>query len=241
MPEPLTLQLASFEGPLDLLLHLIRQQRLDIYDIPIAQVTDQYMHYLRQMEQMNLQIAGDYFVMASTLLKIKSQQLLPHNEYVDNTEEDSRQELVEQLVEYSMYQKIASYLGQQAKKAPFVAAKDPAQPTDQAHLPLKPGQITTRELVQAMSKVVARLRLRQPATSQVKPHHFKITELRGKLVQMLARKGKVSFTGAAEDFSSMDEVVGLFLAVLGLYKDQAIAVIQRGDDLLLQSATPTDD
>lgn len=235
MTETLKLQLANFEGPLDLLLHLIRQQQLDIYDIPIAQITDQYMHYLRAMERMNLQIAGDYFVMASTLLKIKSQQLLPHNEYTDQPEEDSRQELVNQLVEYAMYQKIAGYLGKKAAAAPFVAAKEPTQPADQEHLLLAPGQITTGELLQAMSRVVARLRLRQPATSQVRPHSFKVKEMRTRLTHLLAKHSRMSFAGAAQALTSVDEIVGLFLAVLDLYKEQAIAVVQRGDDLVLQT------
>lgn len=236
MPEMLKLQLANFEGPLDLLLHLIRQQRLDIYDIPIAQVTDQYMHYLRAMERLNLQIAGNYFVMASTLLKIKSQQLLPHNEYADQPGEDARQDLVDQLVEYSMYQKIAGYLSKKAESAPFVAAKEPTQPADQAHLLLQPGQITTDELLQAMSKVVARLRLRQPATSQVAPHNFKVKEMRQHLMQLLAKQSQISFANTAQNLDSIDEAVGLFLAILGLFKTQAIAVLQRGDDLLLQSS-----
>ncbi|MCI1289978.1 MAG: segregation/condensation protein A [Lactobacillus sp.] len=235
MPEVLKLQLANFEGPLDLLLHLIRQQQLDIYDIPIAQVTDQYMHYLRAMERMNLQIAGDYFVMASTLLKIKSQQLLPHNEYADQPGENARQDLVDQLVEYSMYQKIAGYLGKKAASAPFVAAKEPTQPADQAHLLLQPCQITTDELLQAMSKVVARLRLRQPATSQVAPHNFKVKEMRQYMTKLLLKRGKISFASAAQNLNSIDEAVGLFLAVLDLFKIQAIAVVQQGDDLLLQS------
>lgn len=77
MNEGMTIELPNFEGPLDLLLHLIRSQELDIYDIPIARITQQYLDYLQQMQRLNLQLAGEYFVMAATLLRIKSQYLLP--------------------------------------------------------------------------------------------------------------------------------------------------------------------
>ena len=83
----MTIELPNFEGPLDLLLHLIRSQALDIYDIPIAQITQQYLDYLDRMQELNLQLAGEYFVMAATLLRIKSQYLLPKNDFVQEDEE----------------------------------------------------------------------------------------------------------------------------------------------------------
>ena len=107
MNKDLTLELPNFEGPLDLLLHLIQSQEINIYDIPIAQITSQYLDYLKQMQQLNLQIAGEYFVMSSTLLRIKSQYLLPQNDFVEDiVEEDPRDELVQQLVQYSVFKKI---------------------------------------------------------------------------------------------------------------------------------------
>ena len=107
----LTLELPNFEGPLDLLLHLIQSQKIDIYDIPIAQITSQYLEYLKRMQSLNLQLAGEYFVMSSTLLRIKSQYLLPQNDFVDEIgpEEDPRDELVQQLVQYSVFKKISAY------------------------------------------------------------------------------------------------------------------------------------
>ena len=89
----MTIELPNFEGPLDLLLHLIRSQALDIYDIPIAKITQQYLDYLDRMQELNLQLAGEYFVMAATLLRIKSQYLLPKNDFVQEDEdyEDPRE------------------------------------------------------------------------------------------------------------------------------------------------------
>ena len=113
MNKDLTLELPNFEGPLDLLLHLIQSQEINIYDIPIAQITSQYLDYLKQMQQLNLQIAVEYFVMSSTLLRIKSQYLLPQNDFVEDiVEEDPRDELVQQLVQYSVFKKISEYFKQ---------------------------------------------------------------------------------------------------------------------------------
>ncbi len=104
MTEQLTLVLTDFEGPLDLLLHLIKQTKIDIYDIPIAEITAQYLDYLHQMQVLKLDVAGDYLVMAATLMKIKSKLLLPKAPELieEETEEyvDPRQELVDQLLAY---------------------------------------------------------------------------------------------------------------------------------------------
>ena len=87
MSSNLTLELPNFEGPLDLLLHLIKVQKIDIYDIPIAQITSQYLAYLHEMQSLNLKIAGEYFVMSSLLFRIKSQSLRPRNDFIENDEE----------------------------------------------------------------------------------------------------------------------------------------------------------
>ena len=111
--DDLKLELPNFQGPLDLLLHLIKVQEIDIYDIPIAKITRQYMAYLQRMQSLNLQIAGQYFLMSATLLRIKSQYLLPKNDFEDDVayEEDPRDELVEQLIQYSVFKKASELTG----------------------------------------------------------------------------------------------------------------------------------
>ena len=111
MSDNLTLELPNFEGPLDLLLHLIKVQKIDIYDIPIAQITSQYLAYLHQMQKLNLKIAGEYFVMSAMLLRIKSQSLLPQNDFTEENDEqeDPRDELVQQLITYSVFKKVSAY------------------------------------------------------------------------------------------------------------------------------------
>ena len=101
-------KLQVFEGPLDLLLHLIEKNKIDIYDIPIAQITDQYMEYIRDMQEQDLNVMSEFMVMAATLLDIKCRMLLPREVKEDGEEEDPREELVRQLLEYKMY-KYMSY------------------------------------------------------------------------------------------------------------------------------------
>ncbi len=110
--EGYTVQLDSFEGPLDLLLHLIRQQEIDIYLIPIAQITDQYLHYLDMMKDLNITIAGDFLVIAATLIHIKSGMLLPAppGSELNEEVERSRKELVEQLLEHEKFKQAAQML-----------------------------------------------------------------------------------------------------------------------------------
>lgn len=114
-PQPgYTIKLPAFEGPLDLLLHLIREHKVDIYDIPIAEVTDQYLRYLQLMESLDLNVAGEFFVMAATLLEIKSRLLLPIERSDEEGEEgiDPRAELVERLLEYERFKYAAESLKQ---------------------------------------------------------------------------------------------------------------------------------
>src|SRR5690625_2016871 len=120
MNQAYEVKLATFEGPLDLLLHLINQYEIDIYDIPVAEITEQYMKYIQTMEQLELNIASEYLVMASTLLVIKSQMLLPKqklNEEIDDYEEDPREELVQRLIKYRKFKEAAVRLEEKESNA----------------------------------------------------------------------------------------------------------------------------
>lgn len=126
--EEIKVKLDVFEGPLDLLLHLIKTLEIDIYDIPIAQVTDQYMNYIHAMESSQLEVAGDYLVMAATLMSIKSQMLLPKQELDDDEdtyEEDPRENLVAQLLEYRKYKYAAGELFEKAEERSHYFTKEP--------------------------------------------------------------------------------------------------------------------
>jgi len=109
------LKLSNFEGPLDLLLHLIKLNEVDIYDIPISTVTDQYIEYLEMMKELDLEIASEFLVMAATLMEIKSRMLLPTQPSEEEEEEDPRFELIEQILEYKKYKEFAGHLDDRAE------------------------------------------------------------------------------------------------------------------------------
>ena len=128
----LSLKLTAFEGPLDLLLHLIERDKVDIYDIPIAAVTEQYIRYLRSMSEFDMEVASEFLVMAATLIDIKSRMLLPAEEEEEEDEEDPRSELVRRLLEYKMYKLMAQELEERE-----------SEPAEACHLTLAwPGSET---------------------------------------------------------------------------------------------------
>ena len=121
-------KLPIFEGPLDLLLHLIDKNKIDIYDIPIVEITDQYMEYIRQMQEKDLDVMSEFMVMAATLLDIKCKMLLPKEVNEEGEEEDPRAELVQQLLEYKMYKNLSYELRDRMEDAEKILYKDPTIP-----------------------------------------------------------------------------------------------------------------
>ena len=105
-------RLSQFEGPLDLLLHLIRRDKIDIYDIPISHITHEYLSYIEIMQELELELAGEFFVMAATLMRIKAQMLLPRRSDADDEEDDPRDELVLNLLEYKKYKEAAQHMAE---------------------------------------------------------------------------------------------------------------------------------
>lgn len=125
-------KLDAFEGPLDLLLHLIDKNKVNIYDIPIVEITNQYLGYIREMQRQDLNVMSEFLVMAATLLDIKSRMLLPKEEGEEGEEEDPRQELVEQLLEYKLYKYMSYELRDKQEDAAFVLYKPPTLPPEVA-------------------------------------------------------------------------------------------------------------
>lgn len=227
MSKDLTLELPNFEGPLDLLLHLIKSQEIDIYDIPIAQITSQYLAYLKQMQRLNLQIAGEYFVMSSTLLRIKSQYLLPQNDFVEEEpEEDPRDELVQQLVQYSLFKKISNYFKKRNDSVPITVSKEASASNSEKVQPLPLGQITSSELANTFAIVLRRMKVKHPDKALVKVREISIDEMITYLQKRLKQEKKVSFFSCIENFKSVSDIIGLFLALLELCKKHICTVKQ---------------
>src|SRR5690625_107995 len=149
----------GFEGPLDLLLHLVNEMEIDIYDIPVAEITEQYLQYIHTMQTIELNIASEYLVMAATLIEIKSAMLLPKKEveYEDEYEEDPREELVNRLIEYRKYKEAAEQLKEKELEENQIYTRPPVHLDEwTTKSPVKPGEVSIYDMLQALEKVFQR-------------------------------------------------------------------------------------
>lgn len=239
--EKLQLVLSDFQGPLDLLLHLIRQSKIDIYNIPIAEITEQYMEYLHKMNVLQLDIAGDYLVMAATLMRIKSQLLLPqapteqHTTASDNTG-DPRSDLVAQLLTYQAFKSVAQILKQQEKKRRQLHAKPlSALAAKDQEIRLKPGVKVAADLARAVADLLQKQDLsRRPP--QIKAEKITLKQAQTAIMEQLQLQPQTTFGNLLRQQAGIEEVVTKFMALLELIKKQVI-VVQQTDyqaDILVQ-------
>ncbi|ANU51198.1 segregation and condensation protein A [Limosilactobacillus reuteri] len=221
----------DFEGPLDLLLHLIKQSEMDIYDIQISQITSQYLDYLHQMQSHQLEVAGEYFVMAATLMDIKSQMLLPSPPVLDDELEveeiDPRQELVEQLLEYQRYKKAADRLKDKENLRQQEYTRPAMQvPREMVKSHVEPG-IKLTDLQQAFAAVLRRQQLATPLVETVAAEKVSVGQQMKHVIEII-HDGPVRFEDLFEDLYTRDGLVTTFLAILELAKHQAITINQGG-------------
>ena len=224
-PDALEVILDSFEGPLDLLLYLIRRQNLDILDIPIAEITTQYMEYVDVMRLTNLDLAAEYLVMAALLAEIKSRLLLPQRESVED-EEDPRSELVRRLQEYERFKQVAEEVGELPRCERDLVPIKITPITVKKEVPLPDIQLD--ELLRALSSVLTRI--------DQKTHHRirrETISVRGRMTQVLSsiqslKIGQyMSFEELLNQAQGRLGVVVTFLAVLELLKSQVIDLVQE--------------
>ncbi|HXV81296.1 MAG TPA: segregation/condensation protein A [Candidatus Binatia bacterium] len=218
-------QLEIFEGPLDLLLHLIKKNEVSITDIPIATITEQYLATLEVMQSLNLDVAGEFLVMAATLIHIKSRMLLPIPDEEDDEEEgeDPRAELVRRLLEYQRFKDAADQLEQREilTRDVFVRSAAPAE-----EVPV-PGfrELSVFELLLALKRVLDRLP--KDAVHEVTLEKITVREKMSLLLDRLRHGGKILFDSLFAEVKSRMEVVVTFLAMLELVKIQAIRIFQE--------------
>ena len=238
MNEP-EYKLQVFEGPLDLLLHLIDKNKIDIYDIPIAEITDQYMEYLDEMRRADLNIMSEFIVMASTLLSIKSRMLLPKQETEDEEEEgDPREELVKQLLEYKMYKCFAEELRDLQENAGREMYKEETIPPDveKYEVPVDVSELLDGVTLQKLNAVFQEVLTRQknrvdPVRSKfgsIRKEEVSVEEKMDQLTSFSKEHKTYSFKNLLEQAQSKTEVIVTFLAVLELMKRQQIHVEQDG-------------
>jgi len=221
-PHALKVFLEAFEGPLDLLLYLIKRQNLDILDIPIAEVTKQYTHYIELMHDMEFELAGEYLVMAATLAEIKSRMLLPSPVADDEDEEDPRAELVRRLQEYQRFKEAAQGIDELERMERDVSQAT-AEVTEK-HVVTKLPDIALKELLIAFKEAVER--------SDMFAHHHVQREplsVRERMSQVLVALEGERFTDFSQLFDPAEGRTGVtvtFLAVLELLKESLIDVVQ---------------
>ena len=227
----LTFKLASFEGPLDLLLHLIKQNEMDIYDISMVTITSQYLEYLHQMQTLQLDIAGEYLVMAATLLNIKSKMLLPNNQPVEVTEdyEDPREDLVQQLVLHQTFQLAADQLKEYATERQKNVGREQEQvPADAKLGQLKKGATSIETLQQAFARLLAKKQLVKPVKRQIYEEKYRLKDeiVRLKTIILKAQK-PLYFDSLFEGQADLERVVTTFLALLELIKQGQVLAKQE--------------
>ena len=213
-----------FEGPMDLLVHLIKKNELDIYDIPIAVVTEQYLQYLEWIKMMNIDLAGDFIVMASTLTQIKSRMLLPASADEDE-EDDPRQEIIKPLIEYLQMKSAAEQLSERhlLGEATFVRSSDPQEFLgEQDETYIKVGLF---ELIDAFQKILAKI----PDDLQLEftPDKISVKERITQITDILEAKGSVTFDQLFSEQPDKNEVIVTFLAILEMVKLTLIRIAQH--------------
>ncbi len=236
----LEVKLEAFEGPLDLLLHLIEKNKVDIYDIPIVEITEQYLDYIRQMESEDMNVMSEFLVMAATLLDIKCRMLLPRETGEDGEEEDPRAELVQKLLEYKMY-KYMSYelrdMQMDARQSFFKGVTLPQEvaafrpPVDYGQLL---GDTTLAQLHDIFKSVIRRQEEKvDPVRSsfgKIEKDEISLEEKTDRVQQFLRSHRRFSFRRLLERQHSKMDVIVTFLVVLELMKLGKIAVEQAEID-----------
>ncbi|MFK2824259.1 segregation/condensation protein A [Bacillus sp. B190/17] len=220
-----------FEGPLDLLLHLIQRLEIDIYDIPVAEITEQYLLFIHAMKELELDLASEYLVMAATLLAIKSKTLLPvHEEEADEAwEEDPREELIEQLVEYKKFKEAAKKLQDRERERGQFFTKAPSDLTafDHGEAAVSELNVTVYDMLGAFHKLLRRKKLKQPYTAVIARRDISIEGRMDEILSQLKQSQKrLRFE---ELFAAGDRelLVVSFLAILELIKNNQIVVEQQ--------------
>lgn len=227
--EPLQayrVRLSVFEGPMDLLLHLIKQNELNIYDIPIALVTEQYLEYLDLMKSLNLNIAGEFLVMAATLVHIKSKMLLPVEEQPEEElEEDPRLDLVHRLLEYQRFKDAAEGLGErEALWREIFRRQGVEEAVVEPELDL--ADISLFDLMGALQAVLARVP--QSRVLEIIPDELSVRERMSQILDRLERVRTLPFDSLFEGDRTRSAVIATFLALLELVRLRLAGVQQVG-------------
>ena len=229
----------DFEGPLDLLLHLIKESKMDIMNIEIEVITDQYMKFLNEQEKMNLEISSEYLVLASELLEIKSKLLIPNNKVEDSEDEiDPREELINRLLAYEAYKNITKVLQEKELLRKDIYTKYPENISN--YIPENKeihSDVSLDDLINAFQKYYQRKIDNKPLNTKVTLKEISVSSRRSDIRRVLKKKGKVSFFELFP-VSSREYIVATFLAILEMAKNRELTITQNDtfDDIICEVA-----
>lgn len=227
----------EFEGPLDLLLHLIKESKMNIMNIEIEKITDQYMNYLDLQEKMNLEIASEYLVMASELIELKSKLLLPNPKNEEGEEEDPREELVNRLLEYQAYKEITKVLQDKENLRKEIYTKAPENIRNYVEEDVSiTTDVTLDDLVEAFKKYLERKKETKPLQTKITVNEVTVSSRRHDIKNLLRTKKRVSFFELFPVVSK-EYVIATFLAVLEMAKSHELTITQDGtfDDIICEA------
>ena len=222
-------QLEIFEGPLDLLLYLVKKEEVDIYEVNLTKIATQFIEHVQLMKELDLDIAGEFLVMAATLMYIKSRELLPKNQQAvvedDEDEEDPRWELIRQLVEYKKFKDAAAKLQERELLQEQIYARVPGRPEFEVETPNVRPEVSIFDLVNAVSGILKRFGEREQARD-VFEEQWSVSEKIEALAELLRERPRLRFSELFEGAASRGEVVVTFLALLELIRMKQLRVEQ---------------
>jgi segregation and condensation protein A len=224
-----SIKINEFEGPLDLLLHLIKQSNIDIYDIEISEITKQYLDYINKMEELNINVASSYIVMAAELMEIKSKSLLPKKEEDEESEEEevvSKENLINKLIEYQKYKEMTASFKTLEENRQNIYIKSPEKLNNYLdEVVVKNEDTSIDDLVDAFKKFLDRKNLEKPITTKITNKEYSVKERKHNIKNILKEKKKVLFTDLFVEFNTSFIIV-TFLSILEMTKEKEIIIKQ---------------
>ena len=219
----------EFSGPLDLLLHLIKKSNIDIYDISLEEITNQYLDYINSMKELNLDIASEYLVMASELLEYKSRSLLPKKENVsDEYEEDPKNELIKRLVDYKKYKEITSAFKELESIRSNIYTKSPSNISEYSEKKLDNENVSVDDLINAFKKFMDRKEFEKPINTKITTKELSVSDRIVGIRNILKEKKSINFIELF-DKCNKSYVVVTFLSILEMSKNKEIQIVQENN------------
>ena len=217
----------DFEGPMDLLLHLIKKHDMDIVNISIEEITKQYLKFIEEQEEMNLNIASEYLIMAAELIEMKSSILLPKKEDDEEIEEDPRENLINRLLEYKMYKEVTSSFEklEEDRRNYYTKPQENLNEYRNEDEPLDLGDVDLDKLMEAFSKFLVRKQEEKPLNTKISKKEYSVRKRSTEIISVLRKKKKMNFEELF-DIYKKDYIIVTFLSILSLARHGEINIVQ---------------